>query len=173
MKLLQTHKMEQKKKLKKDNKPKANESKNNNNNLFLYDLGQILNDYQNILSSNTIKDQITRLNTNQLRKSLSLSSDNCFKLNNISDPIEYLIYILDLINKENFEDIHSYFHLKLVEEIRCNNFCPYKKNKQYDEDNFIYQIYVEEIINYIKNHKLDFDEYRERLFMLSYLFICL
>ena len=135
---------------------------------FLYYLGEILNDYQNILLTNNNKQKITKLNTIKLRKSLSISSNNLFKLNSISDPIELLIYILDIINKKNFEEIHTYFHLKLIEEIRCTNFCPCKSNKKYDKDNFIYQIYVEEIFNYIKNHKLSFDEYKEKLFMLSY-----
>ena len=135
---------------------------------FLFNLGKILNDYQNILITTDNKENIIRLNTNQLRKSLSISSNNLFKLNSISDPVEFLIYILDLINKENFEEIHSYFHLNLIEEKRCSNFCSYKSRKKYDKDNSIYQIYVEDIFNYIKKSKLDFDDYKEKLFMLSY-----
>ena len=140
-------------------------------NQFLFDLGKILNDYQNILIStdnNKNKNNIITLNTIQLRKSLSISSNNLFKLNSISDPIELLIYILDLINKENFQEIHNYFHLILIEDTRCSNFCPCKSSKKYDKDNYIYQIYVEDIFNYINKSKLDFDEYMERLFMLSY-----
>ena len=150
-------------------KPKKTKKKDIND--FLYNLGKLLNDYQKILSTiddNKSNNKITKLTTNQLRKSLSIASDNLFKLNNISDPIEFLIYILDLINIENLEEIHLYFHLILIEEIRCTNFCPCKSNKKYDKDNYIYQIYVEDIFNYIKKHKLDFDEYRERLFMLSF-----
>lgn len=135
---------------------------------FLFYLGKILNDYQNVLLANDNKKKITKLNTINLRKSLSISSNNLFKLNSISDPVEFLIYILDIINKKNFEEIHLYFHLKLIEEIRCSNFCPCKSNKKYDKDNFIYQIYIEEIFNYIENHKLSFDEYKGKLFMLSY-----
>ena len=137
-------------------------------NNFLFNLGKILNSYQNILSKNDPKNNITNLNTFELRKSLSICSDNKFKLNSISDPVEFLIYILDIINKENSEEIHLYFHLKLIEEVRCINFCPFKSNRKYDKDNFIYQIYVEEIFNYIKNQKLSFDDFRENLFMLSY-----
>ena len=153
-------------------KKKPNEKKqikkDDNFNEFLFYLGKILNDYQNILISTDNKEKIIRLNTNQLRKSLSITSSNLFKLNSISDPVEFLIYILDLINKENFEEIHYYFHLNLIEEKRCSNFCPYKIRKKYDKDNFIYQIYVEDIINYIKKSKIDFDVYKEKLFMLSY-----
>ena len=118
-------------------------------------MGKILNDYQNFLSSENTKNTINTLtlNTSNLRKSLSISSNNLFKLNNVSDPIEFLIYILDLINKENSDEIHNYFHLKLIEEVRCSRFCPYKSNKKYDKDNFIYHIYVEDILNYI-NHLL-------------------
>ena len=142
--------------------------KDDNFNEFLFYLGKILNDYQNILITIDNKENIIRLNTNQLRKSLSISSNNLFKLNSISDPVEFLIYILDLINKENFEEIHSYFHLNLIEEKRCSNFCPNKIRKKFDKDNFIYQIYVEDIINYIKKSKIDFDNYKENLFLLSY-----
>ena len=143
----------------------------NKDDQFLFDLGKILNDYQNSISSTTDgknQNKITQLKTDQLRKSLSISSNNLFKLNNISDPVEFLIYILDLINKENVDELHDYFHLKLIEERRCSSFCPYKNKKKYDKDNFIYQIYVEEIFNYIKNSKLNFDEFKENLFMLSY-----
>ena len=142
--------------------------KENDLNNFLFNLGKILNSYQNILSKNDPKNNITNLNTFELRNSLSICSDNKFKLNSISDPVEFLIYILDIINKENSEEIHLYFHLKLIEEVRCINFCPFKSNRKYDKDNFIYQIYVEEIFNYIKNQKLSFDDFRENLFMLSY-----
>ena len=142
--------------------------KENDLNNFLFNLGKILNSYQNILSKNDPKNNITNLNTFELRKSLSICSDNKFKLNSISDPVEFLIYILDIINKENSEEIHLYFHLKLIEEVRCINFCPFKSNRKYDKDNFIYQIYVEEIFNYIKNQKLSFDDFKENLFMLSY-----
>ena len=100
----------------------------NKDNQFLFDLGKILNDYQNSISSTTDgknQNKITQLKTDQLRKSLSISSNNLFKLNNISDPVEFLIYILDLINKENVDELHDYFHLKLIEERRCSSFCPY------------------------------------------------
>jgi hypothetical protein len=137
-------------------------------NEFLYNLGKILNDYQYILSSDDTKNKINKLNTSNLRKSLSISSNYLFKLNNISDPIEFLIYILDLINKENSDEIHTYFHLKLIEEIRCCKFCPYKSNKKYDKDNFIYHIYVEDILNYIKKYQLKFEDYKHNLFMLSF-----
>ena len=142
--------------------------KENEFNDFLFNLGKVLNSYQNVLADNNYKKNITNLNTIDLRKSLSICSDSQFKFNCISDPIEFLIYILDLINKENSDEIHLYFHLKLIEEVRCSNFCPCKANKKYDKDNFIYQIYVEEIFNYIKNQKLNFDDYKENLFMLSY-----
>ena len=160
------------KKIIEKDKKKTNEKKqakkDDNFNEFLFCLGKILNDYQNILISTDNKEKIIRLKTNQLRKSLSVSSNNLFKLNSISDPVEFLIYILDLINKENFDEIHSYFHLNLIEEKRCSNFCPYKIRKKYDKDNSIYQIYVEDIFNYIKKSKLDFDDYKEKLFILSY-----
>ena len=135
---------------------------------FLFNLGKLLNSYQEFLAKNDMKKKITELDTRELRKSLSICSDNKFRLNCISDPVEFLIYILELINKENSDEIHLYFHLKLIEEMRCTNFCPVKSNKRYDKDNFIYQIYVEEIFNYIKNQKLKFLDFKEKLFMLSY-----
>lgn len=162
----------QEKNIKIDNKIKIEtinkKKKDENFNEFLFVLGSILNDYQKFLSSENTKDKINKLNTSNLRKSLSISSNNLFKLNNVSDPIEFLIYILDLINKENSDEIHTYFHLKLIEEIRCSKFCPYKSNKKYDKDNFIYHIYVEDIINYIKKYQLKFEDYKLNLFMLSF-----
>ena len=160
--------LKEKKEKTKNEKKMETPNKKGNDEEFLFYLGKILNDYQNVLLANDNKKKITKLNTINLRKSLSISSNNLFKLNSISDPVEFLIYILDIINKKNFEEIHLYFHLKLIEEIRCTNFCPCKSNKKYDKDNFIYQIYIEEIFNYIENHKLSFDEYKGKLFMLSY-----
>ncbi len=160
--------LKEKKEKTKNEKNMETPNKKGNDEEFLFYLGKILNDYQNVLLANDNKKKITKLNTINLRKSLSISSNNLFKLNSISDPVEFLIYILDIINKKNFEEIHLYFHLKLIEEIRCTNFCPCKSNKKYDKDNFIYQIYIEEIFNYIENHKLSFDEYKGKLFMLSY-----
>ena len=162
----------QEKNIKIENKIK-NETINNEKidekfNEFLFFLGKILNEYQSFLSSENTKNKINKLNTSDLRKSLSISSNNLFKLNNVSDPIEFLIYILDLINKENSDEIHTYFHLKLIEEIRCSKFCPYKSNKKYDKDNFIYHIYVEDILNYIKKYQLKFEDYKHNLFMLSF-----
>jgi len=150
------------------NKNKKNEKSDENCNDFLFNLGKTLNDYQKFLSSDNITNKINKLSTFNLRKSLSISSNYIFKLNNVSDPIEFLIYILDLINKENSDEIHTYFHLKLIEEIRCSEFCPYKSNKKYDKDNFIYHIYVEDILNYIKKNQIKFEDYKHNLFMLSF-----
>ena len=161
------------KEIKKENKENSKKinKKDKAFNEFLFYLGKILNNYQNIIIStddNNNKNKIVTLDTTKLRKSLSIASNGLFKLNSISDPVEFLIYILDLINKENLEEIHKYFHLKLIEETRCYKYCPCKSNKKYDKDNYIYQIYVEEIFNYINKNKLDFDDYKERLFLLSY-----
>jgi len=104
--------------------------KENEFNDFLFNLGKVLNSYQNVLADNNYKKNITNLNTIDLRKSLSICSDSQFKFNCISDPIEFLIYILDLINKENSDEMHLYFHLKVIEEARGSNFCPCRDNKK-------------------------------------------
>ena len=143
---------------------------NNNNNynldFFIFLLGNILSQYRNILSNPGNKGIIT-LSTLELRKCLN-AINNKFQLNTVGDPIELLIYILDIINKHNETEIHNNFFLNLIEENKCILGCQNDNNYiQYDKDNFIFQIYTDEIFQYLKKNQLHFNDYKYKLFSLS------
>ena len=132
---------------------------------FLFLLGKTLFEYQKILSDDN-KKGITILHTTELRNNLHLLPKNIYTLNKVGDPVELLSSLLDEINKKNKVEVHKYFFINLIEEIKCNNFCINKEINKYDENNFIYQIYVNEIFEYIHKKKLVFQQYNHRLFQL-------
>lgn len=119
---------------------------------FFFLLGKTLFEYQSILSQPNNKG-ITILHTTELRKYLHLISNKKYTYNAVGDPVELLTFILDKINLINKSEVHKDFFINLNEEIKCNN-CNNVKTNKYDENNFIHQIYVNEIIKGVKN--LDF-----------------
>ena len=152
------------------NKDTINFSNNNITNInnidfFLFLLGRTLLEYQNTLSNLNNKG-ITILQTSELRKYLDLIS-NDFKYNNIADPVELLTFILNIINNNNQKEVHQYFFINLVEEVKCSEFCEKNLANKYDKDNFIYYIYVDEIMSYINKNHLYFQKFNHNLFQLS------
>lgn len=138
----------------------------NNIDFFLFLLGKTLFEYQSILS-NLEKRGITILHTTELREYLDLISNNFYELNKVADPVELLTFLLNIINKNNQIEVHKYFFINLIEEIQCNGFCQKKITKKYDKDNFIYHIYVDEIMNEINKNHLHFQNYNHNLFKFS------
>ena len=153
---------------KKDSLNYSNSNITNFNNIdfFLFLLGKTLFEYQSVLSN--LEDRgITILQTTELRKYLDLISNNFYKLNKVADPVELLTFLLTIINKNNQIEVHKYFFINLIEEIQCNGFCQKKNIKKYDKDNFIYHIYVDEILNEINKNHLHFQNYNHNLFKFS------
>jgi len=138
----------------------------NNIDFFLFLLGKTLLEYQTTLS-NLDNKGITILQTTELRKYLDLISNNFYKFNKVADPVELLTFLLNIINKNNQKEVHKYFFINLVEETKCSESCQKRLSKKYDKDNFIYHIYVDEIIHYINQNHLHFHNYNHNLFKLS------
>ena len=136
----------------------------NSEDSFFFLLGKTLLQYQSIMSDFDNKG-ITILHTTELRKYLHLISNKVYKLNGIGDPVELLTFILEKINLFNKSDVHKDFFINLIEEIKCSELCENVKKNKYDEDNFIYQIYVNEIIRIIRNK--DFKEFCHKLYYFS------
>ena len=161
---------------------KSNSDKNQNNNKFLVLLGRILNRYATIIEkenednsknsknkSKNKKKQVTIIKTLNMRKNLDNISSNKFPLNSIADPIELFTFILDILNENLNGDLHKSFYLELIEEFHCKE----KKNCQnvtnkYDKDNFIYHIYINEIIKYIEQKNISIKDFKNKLFEFSY-----
>jgi len=138
----------------------------NNIDYFLFTLGKTLFEYQKILSNYNNKD-VTILNTSELRQCLQLISNNYFPLNKVGDPVEFLTSLLIEINKYNNLEIHNDFFINLIEEKKCNICLNKNEIKKYDENNFIYYVSINEIIQNINKENINFENYSHQLFKFS------
>ena len=138
----------------------------NNIDYFLFTLGKTLFEYQKILSNYNNKD-VTILNTSELRQCLQLISNNYFPLNKVGDPVEFLTSLLNEINKYNNLEIHNDFFINLIEEKKCNICLNKNEIKKYDENNFIYYVSINEIIQNINKENINFEKYSHQLFKFS------
>ena len=107
-------------------------------------LGEILYKYKKALSS---KNRISIISTLEFRKKLSKFS-NKFAFNCVADPVEFLIFILEILSEMNEEKIRDNFFLNIKEEFQCPE-CQEKREIKYDKTTFVFQIYMEDIFNYL------------------------
>ena len=145
-------------------------SKQNNitiNDLFV-EIGQILSDYEMYLNKQNTTQQVTILDTKKMRTCLEKISGGQFHLNYVADPVELLIFILDHLNVHYKREIHSNFFIELIDKAVCLKNCPNLSKNAYDKDNFLYHIYVEELLTYIKDNAIKFENSKGDLFHLSY-----
>ena len=177
-------------KIDKDTKSSNNEKNKNSNNIeniesqenknensdFLISLGKILDNYDEIISESNDKNkkkkddknQVTVIKTLKMRKILEKLSNNKFPLNTIADPVELFSFILEILTENLSGDTHKTFYLELIDEYICNKpRCAHIQNK-YDKDNFMYHIYIDDILNYIQKKNLKVNNYRNKLFEISY-----
>ena len=147
-------------------------------NKFLVLIGKILYQYKEIityddeeeeneLKKENKKKQVTVINTSRMRKMLEKISNGKFPLNTIADPVEFFSFILDILNENLNEDIHKTFYLELVDEYICEKKCSKIDNK-YDKDNFMYHIYIDEILKYIEKENIKVFNFKNKLFEFSH-----
>ena len=160
----------------KDEKKNKDKDQNDNedckidNNEFLTSLGKIISRYKYIISNGekNKNNQVTVINTLKMRKILEKLSGNKFQLNTIADPVELFTFILDILSENLDGDTHKTFYLDLIDEYTCEqNGCNQIKNK-YDKDNFIYHIYIDEILKYLSIEDIKVKDYNNKLFEYSY-----
>ena len=137
------------------------------NSLFI-EIGDILSNYELYLNTENTVQQITILDTKKMRTCLEKMSNGLFPLNYVADPVELFIFILDNLNINYQREIHSNFHMELIDKVVCRKHCPNTSKNKYDKDNFLYHIYVEEIINFINENAIKFKNSKGDLFHLSY-----
>ena len=155
---------------KQDNHNKTDNDNNENNsnkeedkNKLLILLGQILYNYNEALKNK--KNRVTVLRTKKFRQFLNNFSKGKFRMNHVADTVDFINYIFEILNEQNKEETEKYFVLKLNEHYVCSQTCNIKRTTKYDKDNFIYQIYTEEVLNYLEaNSNIKF---YNRLFQLS------
>ena len=129
--------------------------------------GELMNEYEFYLDkANTVK-QVTILNTTKLRQSLDKFSNGIFTLNYVADPVELLLYILDILNINYNNQIHNNFYLNLIDKFNCSKRCTSSMRVRFDKDNFSYHIYVDELLNYIRNEGIKFKDSMGNLFELT------
>ena len=161
---------DEKKNKDKDKDQNDNEDCKIDNNEFLTSLGKIISRYKYIISNEekNKNNQVTVINTLKMRKILEKLSGNKFQLNTIADPVELFTFILDILSKNLDGDTHKTFYLDLIDEYTCEqNGCNQIKNK-YDKDNFIYHIYIDEILKYLSIEDIKVKDYNNKLFEYSY-----
>jgi hypothetical protein len=138
-------------------------NKEEDKNKLLILLGQILYNYNEALKNK--KKRVTVLKTKKFRQFLNNFSKGKFRLNHVADTVDFVNYIFEILNEQNKEETEKYFVLKLNEHYVCNQTCNIKKTTKYDNDNFIYQIYTEEILNFLQSNKNI--KFYNRLFQFS------
>ena len=106
-----------------------------------------------------------------------------FQLNEQGDPTELLLFIINAFhschvdpkskNLNENEKIckppcasHKEFYIKLIEHTECTK-CQKTSTTKYDNNYFIYEIYVEEAFKYMNEKKLPYNSIRHELFTLS------
>ena len=168
-------------KIDKINNPKSynnnNKEENNDTYKLLVLIGKILSQYKDIIYKEDNDKfnyeekndkQVTIINTLKMRKMLEKVSKGKFPLNTIADPVEFFSFILDILNNYTNEDIHKTFYLDLVDEYFCDKKECSKINNKYDKDNFMYHIYIDEILKYIEKENIKVNDYKNKLFEFSH-----
>ena len=134
---------------------------------LLGNFGELLTEYEFYLNKDNCVKQVTILNTTKLREILDKYSDGIFTLNYVADPVELLLYILDILNINYKDQIHNNFYLDLVDRINCSKKCSSSMRVRFDKDNFSYHIYVDELLNFIRNEGIKFKDSKGNLFELT------
>ena len=153
--------------IKNDNISLNKEEEKNQKIIFLTMLGKILYQYNKGLEN--ASHQIIQLKTIDFREKLNMISKGQFPLNYVADPVDFLNYLFDILNEFNKEDMKKNFYLKLNEQFICNIKCNIYRSNRYDNDNFIYQIYIEEVINYLIKFKIKEKNYSNKFFQFCQL----
>jgi len=146
-----------------DNDDDNNSNKEEDKNKLLILLGQILYNYNEALKNK--KNRVTVLRTKKFRQFLNNFSNGKFRMNHVADTVDFINYIFEILNEQNKEETEKYFVLKLNEHYVCSQACNIKRTTKYDNDNFIYQIYTEEVLNFLQNNSNI--KFYNKLFQLS------
>ena len=88
-----------------------------------------------------------------------------FLMYKMGDPIELIIYLLENCSKINSDLIHKLFYIDISEKYFCLKDKSIKEIK-YDKDNFVREIYIEEILNFSNISQLSFDDFNNHLFTI-------
>ncbi len=127
---------------------------------LLESIGQIISEYDEILFEKKqqkyrTNPEIIVLDTIDLRLKIGKNYGKKYTFNNIADPVEFLHDTLDILNRNYQEIIHENFYINLLEKNICN-FCQNEISSNFDKDNFIYHIYIDEYLEILSKEKVNF-----------------
>ena len=105
------------------------------------------------------------LETFNFRYELGLYSKQRFKLYLMGDPVELLIYLLENCSEIDSNLIHDLFYIDIREQYICNE-DRLKEEIKYDKDNFVREIYIEEILNFLEISEMAFEDFKNQLFTI-------
>ena len=105
------------------------------------------------------------LETFNFRYELALYSKQRFKLYLMGDPVELLIYLLENCSEIDSNLIHDLFYIDIREQYICSE-DRLKEEIKYDKDNFVREIYIEEILNFLEISEMAFEDFKNQLFTI-------
>ena len=93
-----------------------NESDSITKEKYLLNLGEIIYLYDYYIEEKAKENEVEILNPFKFRKNLDKFSEHIFKFNSLADPIELLLFILDILNDSYKQQIHNNFYLNLIDQ---------------------------------------------------------
>ena len=138
------------------------------NNKLIRSLVKIFNDYLSKSKETTnlpeeYKYIYNSLDTFNFRYELSLYSKQRFKLYLMGDPVELIIYLLENCSEIDSNLIHKLFYIDIREKYFCSD-DKIQDEIKYDKDNFVREIYIEELLNFLVISEMAFEDFKNKLF---------
>ena len=135
-------------------------------NNLLQSLSEIINKYINYKNDKFSHNNLHVIDSETFRINLHIASNALFPLETAADPVELIIYLLNNINTFNSQLIHDLFYIDIIKTGTCVK-CKKKKTFKFDKDNFFYQIYIEDILNYVEINNYNFDYFYSQIFFIQ------
>ena len=134
---------------------------------LLQSLSEIINKYINFKNNNNFPSNNNLvIDSENFRINLHIASNGLFPFQIAGDPVELIIYLLNNLNTFNSHLIHELFYIDIIKTGTCVK-CKKKKSFKFDKDNFFYQIYIEDILNYVEINNYNFDYFSSQIFFIQ------
>ena len=133
---------------------------------LLQSLSEIINKYIKYKNDKFSTNNLHVIDSENFRINLHIASNALFPFETAADPVELIIYLLNNINTFNSQLIHDLFYIDISKTGTCVK-CKKKKTFKFDKDNFFYQIYIEEILNYVEVYNYNFDYFYSQIFFIQ------
>lgn len=164
---------------------------NNKSVNLLCELSKVLMIYQTYSSEKviSIRNTVKPISTVAFRQQLAdvFSHIKAYEFNSVGDPVELLNHLLTGLHTYYVDQsrsilfvndppdckplciIHQLFQISLIEKNECFNCFSKKQIKEivYDNNLFIFEFHIKEILRYCKISKLQFNDIKEKMLSIS------